>query len=117
MLPELLSTACAYRLQMSDEFLFPVILVVAGFGFAILIGISVIMLFRRQSLPYFLVTLAIGTFLPGSFLGAVVLGGVLYPRAPPHRARLRRRGDGTPFHGGVRRPTDQVRAEKLCSIP
>lgn len=62
---------------MSDEFLFPVILVVAGVGSAILVGISVLALFRRQSLPYFLVTLAIGTFLLRTFLGAVMLGGML----------------------------------------
>lgn len=62
---------------MSDECLLPVILVVAGYGSAVLVGISAVALFRRQSLPYFLVTLAIGTFLLRSLLGAVVLGGMV----------------------------------------
>ena len=62
---------------MTDEYLLPVVLGVAGLGSAVLVGAAALALFRRQSLSYFLVTLAVGTLLLRSFLGAVMLGGVM----------------------------------------
>lgn len=62
---------------MADEFILPVILVVAGLGSGVLAGVAALALFRRQSLSYFLVTLAVGTLLLRSFLGVVTLGGLV----------------------------------------
>ena len=62
---------------MADEFVLPVVLGVAGLGSAVLAGAAALALFRRQSLSYFLVTLAVGTLLFRSFLGAVTLGGLV----------------------------------------
>lgn len=62
---------------MPDEFLLPVILAATGLGAAALVAVAGVALFRRQSLSYFLVTLAIGTLLLRSFLGTVTLGGLM----------------------------------------
>lgn len=62
---------------MADDYLLPFVLAVAGLGASILVAVSSLALFRRQSLPYFLVTLAIGTLLLRSFLGTVMLGGLV----------------------------------------
>lgn len=62
---------------MTDEFVLPVILVIAGLGAAALVTISVMALYRRQTLSYFLVTLSIGMLLLRSLLGSVMLGGLM----------------------------------------
>lgn len=62
---------------MTDEFILPVILVVAGLGSGVLAGVAALALFRRQSLSYPLETLAVGTLLLRSFLGVVTLGGLV----------------------------------------
>lgn len=62
---------------MTDEHLLPFILAIAGLGAGLLVAVSSLALFRRQSLPYVLVTLAIGALLLRSFLGTVMLGGLL----------------------------------------
>lgn len=62
---------------MTDGYLLPLVLVVAGLGAAALVTVSCLALFRRQSLSYLLVTLAIGTLLLRSFLGTVMLGGLV----------------------------------------
>lgn len=62
---------------MADQHLLPVVLAVAGLGSAALVAVAVMALFRRRSLSYFLVTMAIGTLLLRAFLGAVTLGGVV----------------------------------------
>jgi hypothetical protein len=66
---------------MANEFLLPLTLGIASLGSALLVGVSVLALFRRQSLSYFLVTLAIGTLLLRSFLGAVTLWGLVSAHA------------------------------------
>lgn len=62
---------------MADEHLLTFVLAVAGLGASLLVAVSSLALFRRQSLSYFLVTLAIVTFLFRSFLGVVMLGGLV----------------------------------------
>lgn len=62
---------------MADQHLLPPILVFAGIGSGVLVAVATAALLRRQSLSYSLVTLAIGTLLLRSFVGAVTLGGVV----------------------------------------
>jgi hypothetical protein len=62
---------------MTDGSVLPIVLGVTAIGSLALVGIAAIALFRRQSLSYFLVTLAIGTLLLRTFLGGVVLGGLV----------------------------------------
>lgn len=62
---------------MPDEYLLPFILAIAGLGAGLLVAVSSLAVFRRRSLPYVLVTLAIGTLLLRSFLGTVMLGGLV----------------------------------------
>lgn len=62
---------------MAAEYLLPLILLIAGLGGVLLVTLSSLALFRRQSLSYFLVTLAIATLVVRSFLGTVMLGGLL----------------------------------------
>lgn len=54
-----------------------VILGLAGLGSAALVALSASALLRRRSWSYFLVTLAIGSLLLRTFLGAAVMGGYL----------------------------------------
>lgn len=66
---------------MADQFLLPVILAMTAIGTAALVVLAMMALFRRRSLSYFLVTMAIGTLLLRTFLGAVTLGGLVSPHA------------------------------------
>ncbi len=77
--PERFSAGYTNGLAMTAEFLLYGILVVAGLGSAALVGVAGIALFRRRSLSYFLVTMAIGTLLLRSFVGAVTIGGLIPP--------------------------------------
>lgn len=62
---------------MADQYLMPVILSVAGLGSAALVAVALRALFRRRSLSYSLVTMAIGTFLLRTFLAAVTFTGLV----------------------------------------
>lgn len=62
---------------MTDVLPLALVLVVAGLGAAVLVAISGLALYRRRSLSYVLVTLAIGALLLRSLLGTVTLGGLL----------------------------------------
>lgn len=62
---------------MADQHLLPVVLAVTGLGSAALVAVALTALFRRRSLSYFLVTMALGTLLLRSFLGAVTVGGIV----------------------------------------
>lgn len=62
---------------MADQYLMPVILGAAGLGSAVLVAVALGALFRRRSLSYFLVTMAIGTFLLRTFLATVTYTGLV----------------------------------------
>lgn len=55
----------------------PVILTAAGLGSAVLVAVAMGALFRRRSLSYFLVTVAIGTFTLRTFLAIVTFTGLI----------------------------------------
>lgn len=62
---------------MPDQVTLYASLVVAGIGSVILVTIAGMALFRRRSLSYFLITMAIGTLALRSFLGVVTLAGYI----------------------------------------
>lgn len=62
---------------MPDQLTLYASLVVAGLGSALLVAVASAALFRRRSLSYFLITVAIGTLALRSFLGAVTVAGHL----------------------------------------
>lgn len=61
---------------MAEELLL-VILAITAVGSAVLGSLAGMALFRRRSLSYFLVTIAIGTLLLRSFLGMVTIPGLI----------------------------------------
>lgn len=62
---------------MPDQFTLHASLVVAGLGSALLVAVAGAALFRRRSLSYLLVTLAIVILALRSFLGVVTVAGHL----------------------------------------
>jgi len=66
---------------MPDQLTLYASLVVAGIGSVLLVVLASAALFRRRSLSYFLITMAIGTLALRSFLGAVTVAGYLSLRS------------------------------------
>lgn len=62
---------------MADQYFLHAVLVVAGLGSAAFVAVATAALFRRRSLSYLLVTIALGMLLLRTFLGAVTLGGLV----------------------------------------
>lgn len=62
---------------MPDEFMLYASLAIAGVGSVALVIVAGMALFRRRSLSYFLITLAIGLLALRSFLGAATLAGYM----------------------------------------
>lgn len=62
---------------MADQYLMPIILAAAGLGSLVLVAVALGALFRRRSLSYFLVAMAIGTFTLRTFLATVTYTGLV----------------------------------------
>lgn len=62
---------------MVNQFALAVVLALAGLGSAVVIGLALAALVRRQSWPYLLVTLALATLLARTAVGIVEMWGVV----------------------------------------
>lgn len=62
---------------MAGEYLLYAVLVIAGLGSTLLVGTPMLVLLRRRSLSYFLVTLALAALVLRSLLGAVMVGDLI----------------------------------------
>jgi len=62
---------------MPDQLTLYASLAVAGLGSALLVAVAGAALFRRRSLSYFLITVAIGALALRSFLGAMEVAGYM----------------------------------------